>query len=170
MKTLLLTTTAALLTAGAASAQSTEINPEVYGSVGYTYADFDDAGFDVATLRGGVDLNDYFGVEAEAGFGLSAEDISGVAVELDTLWGTYAKAQYPLTEQFDAFARIGYVDAEVEGSLAGTTVSVGDDGVGYGVGGQYWFAGKNGVRGEYTRYDFDEGEADAFTLSYVRKF
>ena len=33
-----------------------------------------------------------------------------------------------------------------------------------------FFAGNNGVRVDYTRFDFEDGEADVFGLSYVRRF
>jgi len=36
--------------------------------------------------------------------------------------------------------------------------------------GQYFFHGKNGVRLDYTRHDFDENKVDARSVGYVRRF
>ena len=42
----------------------------------------------------------------------------------------------------------------------------------YGVGANYYFDGQNGLRGDWTRRDFedDAGEADVYSVSYVRRF
>lgn len=174
MKTILLSTTAALLAASGASAQE----PELHVGAGYSFIDADGVEFDAATLRGGYDFNEYFGVEGEALIGLGDESVSagGVTgdVSLDYGLGAFGKAQYPLSEQVSVFARLGYVyyEAEASAALGGQSVSVseGEGGLGYGVGAEWAFAGPNAVRIDYTRNDFDEGETDAFGVSYVRRF
>ena len=59
-----------------------------------------------------------------------------------------------------------------EASAAGTTLGGTDHSVSYGAGAQYFFGGgPNGVRGDYTRHDFDGGgDADVWSLSFVRRF
>lgn len=168
MKTLLLASAAAIVAAAGASAQDTG---NVYLGAGYTYVDVDGVEFDALNLRGGYDFNQYFAVEGEALIGLGDEEVSGVDVSLEYLVGAYAKAQYPLNEQFSVFGRLGYAYTEVEGSAGGVTVSDDTDGFAYGVGGEWAFAGPNAIRVEYTRYEFeDDGEADTFGASYIRRF
>ena len=57
-------------------------------------------------------------------------------------------------------------------SAAGTSASDDGDSWNYGVGGQYSFDGKNGVRADYTRHDFKDSStnADVWSVAYVRKF
>ena len=54
------------------------------------------------------------------------------------------------------------------------SVTDGVDSLNYGAGAQYFFNhGPNGVRADYTRYDFrgaGNGSGDVFSISYVRKF
>ncbi len=173
-KALLLAAAASLATAGAATAQ----DGQFHLGAGYTYLDADGVEFDVITLRGGYDFTEFLGAEGELQFGLSDETVTAGAVTGDLSYdfgiGLFGKAQYPLTEQFSVFARLGYVYQEAEAAAAfggqNFNVSDGEGGVGYGVGAEWAFYGPNGVRFDYTRNDFDAGENDAFTLSYVRRF
>ncbi len=173
-KALLLAAAAVIATAGSASAQ----DGQFHLGAGYTYLDADGVEFDVITLRGGYDFTDYLGAEAELSFGLSDETVSALGVTGDLSYdygfGLFGKAQYPLTEQFSVFARLGYVytEAEASAALAGQNFSIsdGESGIAYGVGAEWAFAGPNAVRFDYTRNDYDAGETDAFTLSYVRRF
>ena len=53
----------------------------------------------------------------------------------------------------------------------GAAASESEGALSYGAGAQYMFDGVNGVRADYTRYDFDEGgDMDSFGLAYVRRF
>ena len=173
-KAFLLAAAAALAIAGAATAQ----DGQFHLGAGYTYLDADGVEFDVITLRGGYDFNAFFGAEGEVQFGLGDESVTAGGVTGDLSYdfglGLFGKAQYPVNDQFSVFARLGYVyqEAEAAAAFGGQTFSVsdGESGVGYGVGAEWAFSGPNAVRFDYTRNDFDDGENDAFTLSYVRRF
>ena len=169
MKTLLLTSAAALTALGAASTASAQtVDSPVNLGVGYTYVDADGVDFDALTLRGGYDFTPYLGIEGEALIGLGDEDVGGFDASLDYGLGAFAKAQYPLADNFSIFGRLGYVWAEVSVDGLG---SDSEDGVGYGAGVEYAFNGANAIRGEYTRYDFEgNAEADGWSVSYVRRF
>lgn len=154
--------------------------------------DFDGPDFDAATLRGGYEFNEFFALEAEGSIGLSDDSIGNFDFEnedgnpvtgqadadLNHQVGAFAKASYPVTPTFDVFARAGVVDASIDIDAAvdqqGESVPGIEDGgdLGFAAGGgaEWMFAGKNGVRAEYTRYEFDNGDADSATISYVRKF
>lgn len=173
MKTILLASAAALLAASAASAQAPEGLFKL--GAGYTFLDADDAEFDALTVRGGYDFVKYFGVEGEALIGLGEESVNvgGLAVDTSLNYGLglFAKAHYPFTEQLSAFARVGYVWAEIEAESAGVSLTDDEDGAGYGAGVEYTFDGVNAIRGEYTLYDYgDDAEIDGWSLSYVRRF
>ena len=72
----------------------------------------------------------------------------------------------------DLFIRGGYGSTRLRASAPGVSVSDSEESWNYGAGGQYFFDANNGVRAEYTRHDFNHnaGSADAWAVSYVRKF
>jgi len=170
-KTILLSTAAAVLMAGAASAQDTKWNL----GAGYTYFDAEGGEIDVLNIRGGYDFTEYFGIEGELLIGLTDEDVvvNGVnaSVGMDYGLGVFAKGQYPINEQVSLFGRLGYVHHELEAGVAGLTASEEDNGFAYGAGFEWAFSGPNAVRVDYTRYDYEDfGEADTFSIGYVRRF
>jgi outer membrane immunogenic protein len=158
---------AALATAAPAAA-------EVEGSLGYSRVDADAVEFDAITGRLGW-RSTWWGVEGELTAGLNDETVSvagvPVEVELKHQAAVYGKVYLPVNESLDLFARVGYGTNKIEASGGGTGFSGSDESVNYGVGGQWLIDGVNGVRADWTRHDFDEGgEADAWSVSYVRKF
>tara|TARA_R110002072_G_scaffold90929_3_gene203202 strand:- start:1002 stop:1529 length:528 start_codon:yes stop_codon:yes gene_type:complete len=168
-----------LLTASVAAAAFTGIASADAGdfrfSGGYTYVDVDDLSFDAASLRAGYDFTDYVGIEGQLDIGLGDETVvvgaTNVDVSLDYAFGGYVVGRVPVAENTNLFGRLGYVTAQADASAAGVTFSDDDDGFAYGVGGEWLFDGRNGVRLDYTRIDFDNGgEADTFGVSYVYRF
>lgn len=168
-----------LLTASVAVAALTGVAAADAGDVrlsgGYTFIDVDDVDFDAVSFRAGYDFTDYVGVEGQLDIGLGDETVrvgAGTAdVSLDYAFGGYVVGRAPIAENANLFGRIGYVTAQAEASAAGVTFSDDDDGFAYGVGGEWFFDGYNGVRVDYTRIDFDTaGDADTFGISYVRRF
>jgi hypothetical protein len=136
--------TAALALSGAVQAQTAiDLN------LGYTR--FDDAGADAVTGRIGARLVSFVGAEGEVSV--------GVDDALDTAWGVFAKGVLPNGETAELFARAGFADAQIAGPGDG-------DGLAFGAGGQVMAFGRNGVRFDYTRYEFG-GDVDAYSISYV---
>ncbi len=136
-----------------------------YGTVGYAGVDASPANLGAIQGRLGAQINPYIGVEGEVAFGVKGADVSGTKVKLNNEYGVYGVAKYPVSDKFDVFARVGYARAEAK--VAGTSGS--DDGVAYGVGANYSLDDKNGLRADYTKYNF-LGDADVWSVSYVRKF
>lgn len=132
----------------------------VYVSGGYTQFD-GDGGAELGAITGrvGVGLTPNFAVEGEASFGV--DDDSGT--ELDNELGIFAVGKLPISPAFDIFGRIGY--AQIETSPGGS-----EDGLAYGAGGQWNLSPVDGIRLDYTRHDYDAGDVDAWSLSYVRGF
>lgn len=168
-----------LLTASVAAAAFTGIAAADAGdfrfSGGYTYVDIEDLQFDAVSLRGGYDFTDFIGVEGQLDIGLGDETVrvgaTNVDVSLDYAFGGYVVGRAPIAENANLFGRIGYVTAQADASAAGVTFSDDDDGFAYGVGGEWFFDGRNGVRVDYTRIDFDNADAaDTFGISYVYRF
>jgi hypothetical protein len=137
------------------------------GSIGWSRFDGDDVGLDSVTGRLGTRWG-WIGVEGELSGGVGSDTVSGVKVKLNHQAAIYATGTVPISENFDLFARVGYGTTKISGGgLSGSEQSWN-----YGVGGQYFFDGMNGVRGDYTRQDFNDnlGNADVWSLSYVRRF
>lgn len=135
------------------------------------------------TLRAGANFGKYFGLEGEGSFGvMDSEDVLGAVttkVHLNDQYAGYAVARVPLLPNANILVRGGYghVDIKVSGtdlaSGASASATGGSDSWNYGVGGEYLFDGKNGVRVDYTRFDLVNHGArdiDSWTVSYVRRF
>jgi outer membrane immunogenic protein len=167
---------AALAQTTAPSSGSLFAPPTFYGTLGYAYSDLDHV--NVGTLQGrlGARFGQYFGVEGELATGLNGDTINVGGVEdkvhLDSQEAIYGVGFLPLSPNFDLLARVGYGHSSGSGEVPGVTANVKGDSWNYGVGGQYSFDGKNGVRLDYTREQFQDkgGDANVWAVSYVRKF
>ncbi len=163
MKKLLIAASAAALSLAAPALAHAEAS--VYGTIGYANVSVDPVNLGVIQGRLGVNLTPHFGVEAEAAFGVADDEILGISVELTHTYGAFAVARLPVSENMDIFVRGGFASAEVD--VGGTSAS--EDGAAYGVGVEGFFTPNDGVRLDYTRYDFG-GDADVWSIAYVRKF
>ena len=166
------------LTASAAIALLATAGPaasETEGKLGDTSVDGGDATLGAVTGRVGW-RSGYFGVEGEVSTGVKDDTTTTAGVttdtDLDYQYAGYVTATAPVTPNLDIIGRVGYGQTKIETSTAGLATTDKADSVNYGVGAQYnW--GMNGIRGDYTRHDYrDSGvdAADAWTVSYVRKF
>lgn len=158
----------------AASAQDSAAT-QVYGSVGYSHASFDEVKLGAINSRLGVRFGQYFGVEGEAAFGVKDDSINvsgtDVGVELNNSFAAYGVAFLPVAPNFEVFARVGYGTSEIEASAGGFSASADGGSWNYGLGGQYFFDDSNGFRADYTRHDFEGGDdANVWSIGYVRKF
>lgn len=149
---------------------------QVYGTIGYAGVKADDASLGAIQGRLGARFGNYWGVEGEVAGGVNDDTVTvlgtPVNVELKHQVAGYAVGYLPIQPNFDLFARVGYGSSKIKASAGGAS-AVGDgDSINYGVGGQYFFTDKDGVRADYTKHDFrdDGGDADVWSVSYVRKF
>lgn len=161
MKTLMFAASAALLSVVSVPAVSQA--QEVYGTIGYGAVDLEDAA-DLGAIQGrvGYKFNPYVAVEGEVAFGVKDD----ADIELKHQVGAFVVGSAPITPQANVFARVGYSGATIDTPLG----EADGDGFAYGVGGQYDFTAKDGVRVDWTRHDYDEGAADVLSVSYARKF
>jgi len=140
--------------------------------------------------RLGYQLNKYFAVEGEVGFGASGDEIERtvpvdafgqitnvdgvIDLNVDNYYIGFVRGILPVSEQFDIFARIGYgeamASADVVGSFAGFSLAGSIDdkvsGVAFGAGAQYNLTGSSGIRADYTRLE----STNIISLSYVHSF
>lgn len=176
MRTLLLTVAASAvaLTAVPAAAQDWR-SPTWTGSIGYSNIGVDDAdvNLDAVTARVAGRFTPNFGVEGELSTGLGDESVApGVDLSLSYDASVYAVGYVPINNQLELFGRLGYGTTALDLSGGGSTISGDNDSWNYGVGANYFFDGVNGVRGDYTRREFqnDGGRADVWSIGYVRRF
>jgi len=170
--------------AAPASAQSlASFAPISYNAgVGYTGFSIPRADISAVTIRAGADFGKYFGVEGEGAFGLGDSEYAAliaVKTHLNDEYAGYAVVRYPVLPNANVFVRGGYGHSDIKVTATdvstgiGASATGGSDSWNFGGGGQYFLDGKNGVRLEYTRYDYvtrDVKGADSFTVSYVHKF
>lgn len=179
MKSLMpLVAAAGLVAPIAAHAQSASMfQPTTfYGTLGYAGTSNSDVNLGAIQGRLGARFGSYVGLEGELAGGVKSDtvDVAGtpVDVKLQHQEAAYAVGYLPVTPRFDLFARAGYGHSQIKASAAGVSGTGGEDSWNYGAGGQYFFTDKDGVRADYTRHDFNHngGDADVWSVAYVRKF
>jgi len=182
MKTLIATAAVTMIAAAAAAAAPGLASAEglapttAYGSLGYSQARQE--GVDLGAIQGrlGGRYGQHVGFEGELGFGVDDDKtwVAGapVNIKLKSQIAAYGVGYLPVSPKLDLFARVGYGTSNIKASAAGASASDNADSWNYGAGAQYFLDGANGVRADYTRHDFtnDGGEADVWSLGYVRKF
>lgn len=177
MKTLIVASSLALLTVAPAAAIAQEAGTtSMYGTLGYAGSSVE--GVDLGAIQGrvGARFGKYVGIEGELGAGVKNDktDVAGTSVKIEPQHqaAVYGVGYLPVAPNVDLFARVGYGTTDIKASAAGTSVADSSDSWNYGVGGQYMLDAKNGVRADYTRYDYRDSSsnADVWALSYLRKF
>ena len=175
MRNILLAAAAVSVIAAPAFAQTMQ-SPTYYGTLGYSQLDHSDGDLGAITGRVGVKFNRYLGVEGEASIGVKDDDFTFAGVdgkiEHDYDAAAYVVGTLPVTPNFELFARGGYGTTKIKTELAGFNGEVDGESWNYGAGANYYLDGQNGLRADWTRRDFrdDAGEADVYSLSYVRRF
>ncbi|QBX38694.1 porin family protein [Brevundimonas sp. S30B] len=175
MRNILIAAAAVSAIAAPAMAQSMQ-SPTYYGTLGYSQLDGSQGDLGAVTGRLGAKFTPNLGVEGEVSFGVKDEDftVAGVNGKLKHNYdaAVYGVATLPVTPQFELFGRVGYGTTEIEAKIPGVSAREDGESVNYGVGANYFFDGQNGIRGDWTRRDFrsDGGEADIYSLNYVRRF
>ena len=149
---------------------------DLYVTGGVSLADIENLEVKTLTLRGGWTFNDYLGAEIEGSVGVDGDNLPGGNgdLDMDAQYGAFLVGRTPIGPNTNLFARIGYARTELDvGSTTGSRV-IQNDGLAYGGGAEFMFSNEFGIRGEYTRYEEDDGptseSVDAVTLSAVYKF
>ncbi|HEY5411430.1 MAG TPA: outer membrane beta-barrel protein [Caulobacteraceae bacterium] len=200
MKFMLATAAVAAICAGVpalAFAQDTNEVSEngVYGDLGWSHVMTHGADTDGIQGRVGARFYRFFGIEGEIGGGLSngsntVDFTSGtppvttptsVGVKQTLAGAVYGVGFLPITHRFDLLARVGYGGSRYDVSPNGmTSYRVTENGIRYGVGGEYFLDGKNGIRVDYTREHmgnlddtpgfFPARNANVWAVSYAHRF
>jgi len=169
---------AAVLFAGAAQAQQrmpSSTSPALYGELGYTWLELrDNPGFRVnpGAVRGiiGYNFHPNFAVEGMAAIGAGDDSALGVDFKLRNAYGVFAKPRIEFNN-FEAFARLGWVHQRVRASAGGFSVSGSDSDFAWGLGANYNFNPRTYVGLDYMRL-FEKGSAriDGWTVSVGYRF
>jgi outer membrane immunogenic protein len=175
MKTLMIAAASVAALAVAAPAMAQDMTPTGYGSIGYAHGDYEGADLGAVEGRIGARFGQYLGVEGELAGGVKGDTVrvAGTNYDVDLSYSAavYGVGYLPVAPNADLFARVGYGKSEIDvsGPFGG---SADGNSWNYGVGGQYFFNEKDGIRADITRHDFDDngGDADVVTIGYVRKF
>ncbi|GAA0647414.1 porin family protein [Brevundimonas lenta] len=173
MRLFIIAAVAASAIAMPAAAQSFT-SPEASISGGFSLFDDGTEGFNGSsvTARGSLRFHQYVGVEADVSYGLVESDIDGVDIKMNSNVGVHVVGYWPVAENADLIARVGYGETEFEVSYGGSSTSRTYSGPTFGLGGQYFMDDKNGVRFDVTRHEYEdlEGGFDSFSMMYVRNF
>jgi outer membrane immunogenic protein len=174
---------AAVVPAAALAQDAASANAGAYANLGFAHVDGGDVGansvnFEALQARLGYRINDYFGVEGEVGAGIQGHgtgifDAAGreSRAKLRYELAGYGVGFLPVGPNTDLLARVGYGTSRIKvTNLPGASDNI--ESVNYGVGAQHRFDGVNGIRVDFTRFDFNHGagHADVYGVAYTRKF
>ncbi|MFN4023735.1 MAG: porin family protein [Hyphomonas sp.] len=166
MKLALASLAAVLIAAPAAFAQG-----DVELGAGYSHIDLGPAEVGALTGRGSYFFSRHFGIEGEASIGVKDDNVGLGKVELDHSFGAFGVLRAPVTERFDIFGRVGYATSQLSASAPGLgSVSEDFDGVAYGVGAKFFVTERVGIRGDFTKYEGDDNDADVISVGAVIRF
>ncbi|MGI9307456.1 MAG: porin family protein [Gammaproteobacteria bacterium] len=132
-------------------------------------------------ISGGYKFNEYFSVEAGGRFasGFNVSNTSGGATaSVDTDVKSFSiggRGKFPIGEVFALTGKAGLHAWDLEANASSAVFSgtiASDNGTDpyYGVGAEINFHDRIGVRAEYTRYKFDDADADVISASAVFNF
>jgi hypothetical protein len=142
-----------------------------YGTLGATH---NQSGADNTTIQGrlGARFGQYVGVEGELSGGVDGDSSAGTKTKLKHQEAIYGVGFLPVSPNIDLLARVGYGNTEFRNRTGGVTTTPDVKSWNYGVGAQYAFDDKNGIRVDYTKQNYEhvKGDADTYGVSYVRKF
>ncbi|MBX9615336.1 MAG: porin family protein [Caulobacteraceae bacterium] len=147
-----------------------------YGNLGYTHLEGDTPSVGAVTGRLGVDLNRWMAFETEASIGVKKNEfeVAGFEGTNRHQWDAagYLVGKMPIGDQINVFARGGYGHTELTRTVAGSETDIGGDSWNYGAGAEFLLHGQTGLRADWTRRDFRQGDvkANAYSLSLVQRF
>lgn len=189
-----------------ASAQTASEDTGFYVEGGYQYLDIKPDGAEQGVdtngiaARTGYKFNNIFSIEGELASGVDDgefdynvdedefdlddnndgdfNDTIAAAgdIEMNYLVGLYGKAEVPITERLNAYARAGYayidVDAKVQtpGGTTLTTISDSEEGPAVGAGLTYDLTDDWYIKGDYTYYSFEDTDTDGVMIGAGYKF
>ena len=178
----------------------------LYVEGGYQYLEIEpdgaDSGVDTNAIgsRLGYQVNSIFSIEGELASGIDDDEFDYNVDEdsfdlddnndgdfndliaafgdigLNYLVGLYGKAEVPLTDRLDAYARAGYayidLDASIQtpGSATLTTIEDSEEGPAFGAGLSYDLTENVYLKGDYTYYSFEDTDTNGIMLGVGYKF
>jgi outer membrane immunogenic protein len=177
MKTLITATLVAGSVLAAPLFAQAQNSTEVYGSL--NYGQTRTRGADTGAIQGrvGAKFTPNFGVEAEVAGGVDDDKVytpgGPATVKMEHQVAGYAVGYLPVTPNIDLLARAGYGTTKfTTHNPAATEFDGSRDSWNYGVGAQYKFDDKNGIRADWTKSEYTKSDLSSNTVAvgYVRKF
>lgn len=164
---------------------ATAAQAQLYGEVGYMALNIK-ATEDAETLKAnpsmlgltiGYDVHKNVAIEGMVAFSVRKDGVefNGEAIPVDVkvnnAYGIFVKPKVMLSENFEVFGRLGYVENKISASGFGETVSETNGDFAYGVGVNYYVNKTMYVTGNYMSvYNKDNTKAGAFTIGLGMKF
>lgn len=177
MKTLIATTLVAGSVLAAPMFAQAQNSTDVYGSV--NYGQTRTQGADTGAIQGrlGAKFTPNFGVEAEVAGGVDGDTVytpGGPAkVKMQHEAAAYAVGYLPVTPNLDLLGRVGYGTTKFDtNNPVATNFDGSRESWNYGVGAEYKFDDKNGLRADWTKSEYTKSDLSSNTVSvgYVRHF
>ncbi len=165
-----------LLCAGVIASPIAAAESELYVTGGVSSFDLGSVTPSGGTIRGGWRWDEHFGAEIEGSFGLESDatDFLNSNINIEGQVGAFLVGRLPINDKVSVFGRIGYARTEVEYDFSNNQYIRTADGIASGIGAEYSFTDRFGIRGDLTHTDGGGGigvdAIDALSVSAVFKF
>lgn len=142
---------------------------DLYTSDGIVFNDNDGVKTTSFGGRFGMNFNKNLAIEIEGGAGIKTDKIGNSKYKHVGDLGLYAVGKMPVTENLELLGRVGYHHVWDQIQTGAVKLKSNDGSFAVGIGAQYMFDEKNGLRIDYTRLTENDG-MNNYAVSYVRKF
>lgn len=131
-------------------------NAGAYVGTNVTAIDFSGVELNAVQLVIGNQLNEFVGIELRAGTGLGDDNVNGVTVELDSIYGGYLTLTAPISDSLAVYAIAGNTWAEATASTYdGYSASAKDDNESFGMGVRFNARESMTIKAEWMNYGDD---------------
>ena len=145
-----------------------------YIGVGYAMGNYSEAGFPGyeptnIKLNGGYYISDTFAIEGNMiiGGGYQTKDIGGIpfGLKVNSGYGVYARGEFPSSNKFRAYGLVGFYSGSMSATAGGTTFTLPNSGLSFGLGGEYRVGENIGVGLDWMNYDVPYATLSAITIN-----
>lgn len=148
-----------------------------YAGAGVASINSEEDGFEVDTVNliatVGYEVNQTFAVEGELGLTIQEDEleVDGVDAEASLNYAAiFAKASFPLSPDFSAHGRVGFVNAEAELSGEGETFTNEESAFAFGVGGEFAISSSAAIRADATFAEIEGSDVTVLAIGSIFRF
>ena len=113
---------------------TSQLSANSYAGISYAGIDLDEVDFTAVNAHAGFEINDFIAIEGRYQLASSSETLYGANVEIEDLYGVYAKVFLPFSDSFSPYLIAGKTYGTATATYQGYSASASDSGTSMGIG------------------------------------